>query len=182
MPEGTLPTQAADHCSACIAAHPTAAVRRTGTFFCVDKSVTAVVIKVRCMQEHMVRLSPWDVACLKRPVTAACRALQSTRMSWGRRCAPAVTMMIRSWRLSRDSGTAPVSPCGSARCACSAGCLGYSFCLSKEDSALSVFPGAEQECHCMLFLTEDNSFRGEDTSISLEEVVEATKGMSGVQP
>ncbi len=34
----------------------------------------------------------------------------------------------------------------------------------------------------MLFLTEDNSFRGEDTTISLEEVVEATKGMSGVQP
>ena len=27
----------------------------------------------------------------------------------------------------------------------------------------------------MLFLTEDNSFRGEDTSISLDEVVEATK-------
>ena len=39
-----------------------------------------------------------------------------------------------------------------------------------------------QECHCMLFLTEDNSFRGDDTKISLEEVVEATKGMSGVQP
>ena len=34
----------------------------------------------------------------------------------------------------------------------------------------------------MLFLTEDNSFRGDDTDISLEEIVEATKGMSGVQP
>lgn len=32
-----------------------------------------------------------------------------------------------------------------------------------------------QECHCMLFLTEDNSFRGEDTSITLDEVKEATK-------
>ena len=30
----------------------------------------------------------------------------------------------------------------------------------------------------MLFLTEDNSFRGEDTSISLDEVVEATKVLS----
>lgn len=39
-----------------------------------------------------------------------------------------------------------------------------------------------QECHCMLFLTQDNSFRGDDTSISLDEVVEATQGMSGVQP
>ena len=27
----------------------------------------------------------------------------------------------------------------------------------------------------MLFLTEDNSFRGEDTSITLDEVKEATK-------
>ena len=27
----------------------------------------------------------------------------------------------------------------------------------------------------MLFLTDDNSFRGEDTSISLDEVIEATK-------
>lgn len=38
-----------------------------------------------------------------------------------------------------------------------------------------------QECHCMLFLTEDNDFRGEDNQITLDEVVEATKGLSGVQ-
>lgn len=38
-----------------------------------------------------------------------------------------------------------------------------------------------QECHCMLFLTEDNDFRGEDQSITIEEVIESTKGMSGVQ-
>ena len=38
-----------------------------------------------------------------------------------------------------------------------------------------------QECHCMLFLTEDNDFRGEDNKIALDEVVEATKGLSGVQ-
>ena len=29
----------------------------------------------------------------------------------------------------------------------------------------------------MLFLTEDNDFRGEDQEITLDEVVEATKGM-----
>lgn len=39
-----------------------------------------------------------------------------------------------------------------------------------------------QECHCMLFLTEDNGFRGEDRAISIETIEEATKGMSGVQP
>ena len=38
-----------------------------------------------------------------------------------------------------------------------------------------------QECHCMLFLTEDNDFRGDDQAITLDEVTEATKGMSGVQ-
>ena len=41
---------------------------------------------------------------------------------------------------------------------------------------------ALQECHCMLFLTEDNGFRGEETSISLDTIKEATAGMSGVQP
>ena len=33
----------------------------------------------------------------------------------------------------------------------------------------------------MLFLTEDNGFRGEDRAISLDEIQEATKGISGVQ-
>lgn len=27
-----------------------------------------------------------------------------------------------------------------------------------------------QECHCMLFLTEDNDFAGKDQTISLEEI------------
>ena len=34
----------------------------------------------------------------------------------------------------------------------------------------------------MLFLTEDNSFRGEDTSISLDEVIEATKVQLSAKP
>lgn len=34
----------------------------------------------------------------------------------------------------------------------------------------------------MLFLTEDNGFRGEGQKIALDEIQEATKGMSGVQP
>jgi hypothetical protein len=34
----------------------------------------------------------------------------------------------------------------------------------------------------MLFLTEDNSFRGEDTSISLDEVIEATKVQYSAKP
>ncbi len=39
-----------------------------------------------------------------------------------------------------------------------------------------------QECHCMLFLTEDNGFRGEERAITLDTIQEATAGMSGVQP
>ena len=34
----------------------------------------------------------------------------------------------------------------------------------------------------MLFLTEDNGFRGEECAITLDTIKEATKGMSGVQP
>lgn len=36
-----------------------------------------------------------------------------------------------------------------------------------------------KECHCMLFLTADNDFAGDDQEISLEEVIESTKGLSG---
>lgn len=34
------------------------------------------------------------------------------------------------------------------------------------------------ECHCMLFLTEDNDFVGEDTNLSFEEVQKFSGGMS----
>ena len=34
----------------------------------------------------------------------------------------------------------------------------------------------------MLFLKEDNGFRGDEQSIAMDEITEATKGMSGVQP
>eukprot|EP00550_Attheya_septentrionalis_P011757 CAMPEP_0198303882 /NCGR_PEP_ID=MMETSP1449-20131203/57114_1 /TAXON_ID=420275 /ORGANISM="Attheya septentrionalis, Strain CCMP2084" /LENGTH=177 /DNA_ID=CAMNT_0044006389 /DNA_START=739 /DNA_END=1272 /DNA_ORIENTATION=- len=33
------------------------------------------------------------------------------------------------------------------------------------------------ECHCMLFLTEDNAFAGEETNISVDEVIELSSGM-----
>lgn len=33
------------------------------------------------------------------------------------------------------------------------------------------------ECHCMLFLTDDNAFVGEETTIDYEEVLEGAKGM-----
>lgn len=33
------------------------------------------------------------------------------------------------------------------------------------------------ECHCMLFLTEENQFAGDETIINYDEVVELSKGM-----
>ena len=33
-----------------------------------------------------------------------------------------------------------------------------------------------KECHCMLFLTEDNPFRGENQTISMEDVKAHTGG------
>ena len=38
-------------------------------------------------------------------------------------------------------------------------------------------PPPWQECHCMLFLTEDNDFRGEEQHITLDELVDMTKDM-----
>jgi ferredoxin-thioredoxin reductase catalytic chain len=34
------------------------------------------------------------------------------------------------------------------------------------------------ECHCMLFLTEDNQFAGEETHIEYQEVLDLSSGMS----
>ena len=54
-------------------------------------------------------------------------------------------------------------------------------CMQNYLEALYQFDLPLQECHCMLFLTEDNDFRGDDQAITLDEVIESTKGMSGVQ-
>jgi len=34
-----------------------------------------------------------------------------------------------------------------------------------------------KECHCMLFLTDDNDFVGEDQSITTDEIKELSEGM-----
>jgi len=94
----------------------------TGTFYCSDLSVPAVVIKG--LAEHKVTLG------------------------------------------------APLCPCR--------------FYDDKEKEAKEGYwncpcvPMRERhECHCMLFLTEDNDFAGNATSISFEEVKKACGGMMG---
>ena len=94
----------------------------TGTYFCVDKSVTAVVIKG--LAEH------------------------------------------------KDELGAPLCPCRHYDDKATEAEQGFWNC--------PCVPMRERkECHCMLFLTPDNDFAGTDQEISLEEVVEATKGLSG---
>ena len=92
----------------------------SGTYFCMDKSVTAVVIQG--LAEH------------------------------------------------KDTLGAPLCPCRH-----------YD---DKEAEVASGFwncpcvPMRERkECHCMLFLTEDNDFVGDEQTISMEEVVELSEGM-----
>ncbi|CAM6043426.1 unnamed protein product [Sphagnum compactum] len=91
--------------------------RRSDTFFCVDKGVTAVVVKG--LAEH------------------------------------------------KDTLGAPLCPC-----------------RHYDDKVAEVQQGfwncpcvpmrERKECHCMLFLTPENDFAGEDQHISLEEIQELT--------
>ena len=92
----------------------------SGTYFCMDKSVTAVVIQG--LAEH------------------------------------------------KDTLGSPLCPCRH-----------YD---DKEAEVASGFwncpcvPMRERkECHCMLFLTEDNDFVGDEQTITIEEVVELSEGM-----
>lgn len=93
----------------------------------------------------------WNCPCVpmrERKVRAGCHPQGSSRERPGRRC-PA---------LQAPGPRLPSTP-GSDRarlCCC-------------------VRP--PQECHCMLFLTEENDFAGSDQAITLDEVVEHTKGM-----
>lgn len=94
--------------------------RRSGTYFCVDKGVTSVVIKG--LAEH------------------------------------------------KDSLGAPLCPCRHYDDKAAEAGQGFWNC--------PCVPMRERkECHCMLFLTPDNDFAGEDQTISLEEIRETTANM-----
>lgn len=94
--------------------------KRSGTYFCMDKSVTAVVIKG--LAEH------------------------------------------------KDELGAPLCPCRH-----------YDDKQAEADQGFWNCPCVpmreRKECHCMLFLTEDNDFRGDEQEITLDEVVQMTEGM-----
>lgn len=94
--------------------------RRSGTYFCVDKGVTSVVIKG--LADH------------------------------------------------KDSLGAPLCPCRHYDDKAAEAGQGFWNC--------PCVPMRERkECHCMLFLTPDNDFAGQEQTISLEEIKESTKNM-----
>jgi ferredoxin-thioredoxin reductase catalytic chain len=94
--------------------------KRSGTYFCMDKSVTAVVIKG--LAEH------------------------------------------------KDELGAPLCPCRH-----------YDDKQAEADQGFWNCPCVpmreRKECHCMLFLTEDNDFRGDEQEITMDEVCSMTEGM-----
>lgn len=94
--------------------------KRSGTYFCMDKSVTAVVIKG--LAEH------------------------------------------------KDELGAPLCPCRH-----------YDDKQAEADQGFWNCPCVpmreRKECHCMLFLTEDNDFRGDEQEITMDEVTSLTEGM-----
>lgn len=94
--------------------------RKSGTYFCVDKGVTSVVIKG--LADH------------------------------------------------KDSLGAPLCPCRHYDDKAAEAGQGFWNC--------PCVPMRERkECHCMLFLTPDNDFAGQDQTISLEEIRESTANM-----
>lgn len=94
--------------------------KRSGTYFCMDKSVTAVVIKG--LAEH------------------------------------------------KDELGSPLCPCRH-----------YDDKQAEADQGFWNCPCVpmreRKECHCMLFLTEDNDFRGDEQEITMDEIVQMTEGM-----
>ena len=135
---------------------------RTGTYFCVDKSVTAVVIKG--LAEHKDELGAPLCPCRHYDDKAA----EAAQGFWNCPCVPMRERKVRArgWRVggagAHQSGVVVVGNRHSAH---------------RLRAPPLTHTHVRQECHCMLFLTEDNDFRGEDQSITLDEVVEMTKGM-----
>ncbi|KAK9052428.1 hypothetical protein SSX86_029057 [Deinandra increscens subsp. villosa] len=94
--------------------------RKSGTYFCVDKSVTSVVIKG--LADH------------------------------------------------KDSLGAPLCPCRHYDDKAAEATQGFWNC--------PCVPMRERkECHCMLFLTPDNDFAGNEQVISMDEIKESTANM-----
>ena len=128
MQEG-MSTRMHSHTMLVIAYFTASAVCRTGTYFCVDKSVTSVVIKVTALHNssvashfsqksdhfHRVGASHPMMPSMALSSAFCCRVWQNTEMSWVRHSAHADITMTRRQKQNKDSGIALVCPCENAR-------------------------------------------------------------------
>ncbi|KAL9323373.1 hypothetical protein ACSQ67_008230 [Phaseolus vulgaris] len=112
--------------------------RKSGTYFCADKGVTAVVIKG--LADHKDSLGAPLCPCRHYDDKAA----EAAQGFWNCPCVP---MRERGSLFSKY-----------AKNCC-------------EDIVI------RKECHCMLFLTPDNDFAGDEQAITLDEIKESTANM-----
>lgn len=115
------------------------------TYFCVDKSVTSVVIKG--LAEHKDTLGAPLCPCRHYDDKAA----EAKMGYWNCPCVPMRERKVRASRLL---------------------CYAAHGTRAMRAGLLNAWP-ALQECHCMLFLTEDNDFAGKDQTITTDEITEA---------
>lgn len=120
----------------------------TGTYFCADKSVPAVVIKG--LAEHKRKYGSPLCPCRHYDDKAA----EVAQGFWNCPCVPMRERHVGSVGCIKAARKRHAIP------------NEYAF-----GSALDAL----QECHCMLFLTPDNEFRGEDQTISREEIEDVAR-------
>ncbi|KAL5152884.1 Ferredoxin-thioredoxin reductase catalytic chain, chloroplastic [Glycine soja] len=145
--------------------------RKSGTYFCVDKGVTSVVIKRNGSNEqtglHVEEKGNKEgiagkvYAAEKRQKKRLLRLL--TDRQAGMCC-------LEGLADHKDTLGAPLCPC-----------------RHYDDKAAEVAQGfwncpcvpmrERKECHCMLFLTPDNDFAGNEQTITLDEIKESTANM-----
>ncbi|KAG7016167.1 Ferredoxin-thioredoxin reductase catalytic chain, chloroplastic [Cucurbita argyrosperma subsp. argyrosperma] len=123
--------------------------RKSGTYFCVDKGVTAVVIK-----KHLI-----DYTVREAHVRSK-QGLADHKDTLGAPLCPCRHYDDKPAEVAQGFWNCPCVPMRERR-------------MWSENK---VFLG-RKECHCMLFLTPENDFAGTDQAISLEDIRATTANM-----
>jgi ferredoxin-thioredoxin reductase catalytic chain len=128
----------------------------------MDKSVTAVVIQG--LAEHKDSLGAPLCPCRHYDDKQA----EVEQGYWNCPCVPMRERKVSCFEEADRHGLAPLSTIGK---------LTRWGSPATELDLSTVQNGCLQECHCMLFLTEDNPFVGKDQGISTDEIKTGTQGM-----
>ncbi|PPS00069.1 hypothetical protein GOBAR_AA20593 [Gossypium barbadense] len=158
--------------------------RRSGTYFCMDKGVTSVVIKAY-VKFHTIKIYPGILKMVL--VNRVKLVLDSNRHKSNEGNQIGLVRAKKSGLAEhKDSLGAPLCPCRHYDDKAAEASQGFWNCPCvpmRERKAHAIncpsktsCPGMK-ECHCMLFLTPDNDFAGQDQTITLEEIKETTANM-----